>query len=72
MNRTELGAAIYTMRKAAGLTQRQLGRAIGYMTNGSISQLEVGYHEPRISTMRRVAEACGYEMIIDFRKKAKP
>lgn len=49
-----------TARKAAGLSQKQLGIAIGldeFVASTRINRYEVGVHEPDIGTALRMAQA---------------
>lgn len=49
-----------TARKAAGLSQKQLGINIGldeFVASTRINRYEVGVHEPDLGTMRRIAKA---------------
>jgi transcriptional regulator with XRE-family HTH domain len=54
------------MRERAGLTQSQLGEAIG-LTQGRVSQLESGLmdHAPNLETIALYANACGESMSIE-------
>ncbi|MGO3740768.1 helix-turn-helix domain-containing protein [Kerstersia sp.] len=48
-----------TARKAAGLSQKQLGINIGldeFVASTRINRYEVGVHEPDLGTMRRIAK----------------
>lgn len=65
----KLAATLRSMRRAAGLSLKDVAHAMGYVNGGHLSQLEAGVFEPRIRTLRSFAAACGYEMIIDFREK---
>jgi len=44
------------MRKAAGLTQKELGRKAG-LSQSLIARIENGTVDPRLSTLRRIVEA---------------
>lgn len=55
-----LCARLKTARKAAGLSQKQLGIHIGldeFVASTRINRYEVGVHEPDLGTMRRIAKA---------------
>lgn len=47
---------IRQLRKAAGLTMKELGKIVG-MSESTISLYERGIHEPDIQTMGRLADA---------------
>jgi DNA-binding XRE family transcriptional regulator len=51
-----VGARLRSAREAAGVTQTELGRRAGF-DQAVISKLERGRHDPRIDTLRRLAEA---------------
>ena len=51
-----VGARVRSARKAAGITQRELGRRAG-LDQAVISNLETGKHDPRAETLRRLARA---------------
>ena len=42
------------------LTQRELAERIG-VTTGTINRIERGVHQPRLATVRRLAEALGVD-----------
>ena len=46
------------LRKACGLTMKELGRSVG-VAESTISLYETGKHEPDIQTMLRIAAALG-------------
>lgn len=46
------------LREAAFLTQAELAQKAG-LTEATVSRIEHGHHEPRISTVRRLATALG-------------
>lgn len=52
------GAALRRLRRAAGLTQEQLGLEAGVQRN-FISLIENGQNQPTISTISRLARALG-------------
>ena len=60
MDQTELmktiGERVQMARSQAGMTQRELARAIGYSTNG-VSKIERGLTEPHISALVQIARA---------------
>jgi transcriptional regulator with XRE-family HTH domain len=46
------------LRKAAGLTQEQVARR-ARLSHGYYSRLEMGRHDPPLSTLRAIAKALG-------------
>lgn len=64
-------AALRDMRVDAGLTQRKLARILGHVGNSHVCEMESGLvPNPRLETLDRWADACGYVMSIDFRKRS--
>ncbi len=51
-----LGANLRRERKRAGLTQEQLSAATG-LPRATITRIEKGYREPRVSTLLSIAAA---------------
>lgn len=56
-----VGARVRTARKAAGITQTELGQRTGF-DQAVLSRLERGKHDPRTETLRRIAEALGLSL----------
>ena len=56
-----VGVRVRTARKAAGITQTDLGRQTGF-DQAVLSRLERGKHDPRTQTLRRIAEALGLSL----------
>lgn len=52
---------LITMRTSAGLTQEELARRIG-TAKGNISRLEHGKGNPSWATLKKYANACGYQV----------
>jgi transcriptional regulator with XRE-family HTH domain len=48
-------------RGRAGLTQRRLAALAG-VPQSTVSRIESGAIDPRISTLRRLLRSCGYEL----------
>jgi transcriptional regulator with XRE-family HTH domain len=46
-------------RAAAGISQRELARRCGDITNASVSLLEAGSNQPTLPTLRKLARALG-------------
>ena len=55
------GELIRAARLRAGLSQAELGERLG-MPQSSIARWEVDSVEPGLSTLRRVLQACGYDL----------
>jgi transcriptional regulator with XRE-family HTH domain len=53
------GRMVREARKRAGLTQRQLSAKAG-IPQESIARIERGRVDPRVGTLDRLLEACGY------------
>lgn len=64
----QIGAIIRRARRNAGLTQTDLGKRIG-LRQATISRLEKGEDETRLSTLLDVLSALGLEITIDKRGK---
>lgn len=54
-------ALVRQARKVAGLTQRTLSARAG-VTQASISRIEEGKTSPRLDTLDRLLEACGFSL----------
>lgn len=57
----ERGDLLQWVRGRAGLTQRRLAALAG-VPQSTVSRIESGAIDPRISTMRRLLRSCGYEI----------
>lgn len=57
------------MRKAAGLTQEQVA-AVMHTKKSNISRLEKGGVAPEIDTLKRYADACGYDLNLTFQARS--
>jgi transcriptional regulator with XRE-family HTH domain len=51
-----LATTIKRLRKRRGLTQQALAVRAG-LTLGYIARLEIGMHDPRLGTLRKIAKA---------------
>ena len=65
----QIGAIIRRARRNAGLTQTDLGKRIG-LRQATISRLEKGEEETKLSTLLDALSALGLEIIIDKRGRA--
>jgi transcriptional regulator with XRE-family HTH domain len=68
--RDPVAAAILKARTRAGLTQEELAKRL-YTDQGNIARLERNRSQATVRTLRRVAEATGHELVINFRRSAK-
>ena len=59
----DFGAAVYELRKTAGLTQAELAERMG-TTQSAIARLEGGERMPTMDVLRRVAQAVGGELTV--------
>ena len=70
-----IGSRIKEVRKAKGITQKQLAKEIGYSSQQSIAHLENSDKAPRYEVVEKIAHALGvhtselYPPVIDFTKK---
>lgn len=62
----ELGQRIRALRRARGLTQEQLAGLVG-LERTSITNIESGNQQVTLSKLILIAEALGYELVLDFR-----
>jgi DNA-binding XRE family transcriptional regulator len=70
--RFDLVRQLIRARKAAKLTQRELGERVGVSKN-VITRMESGEHTPRLETAQEVASALGYRLevrLVKERRKA--
>jgi transcriptional regulator with XRE-family HTH domain len=61
-----VGERIRTERERLGLTQAELADRIG-STQPAVARLEAGGVTPSLDTLGRVAEALGFELVVEFR-----
>ena len=62
----EISNLIVKLRTQAGLTQKQLAEASG-LTQSNISNIEKGNKHPTIESLKKIADATGKRLIIDFK-----
>jgi uncharacterized protein len=70
LERDPIAAAILKARIRAGLTQQQLAERL-HTDQGNIARLERSRTQPTVRTLKRVAEATGHELVINFRRSPK-
>jgi len=61
------GLLIREARRHAGLTQAQLAARLG-TRQSAVSNWERGLDVPRVDTLARILEACGFEADLTFRR----
>ena len=61
------GHLIREARRLGGLTQAELARRLG-TTQSAVSNWERGRETPRVDTLARILEACGFEADLTFRR----
>ncbi len=61
------GDLIREARRLDGLTQALLARRVG-TTQSAVSNWERGRDTPRVDTLARILEACGFEADVTFRR----
>ena len=64
--RKDFAAAVIKLRRASGLTQRQLADRV-QVTQGRISQIESGKWDITLSGLMRIADACGHTIEVSYR-----
>jgi ribosome-binding protein aMBF1 (putative translation factor) len=65
--RDPVAAAIVRVRTKSGLTQAELAQRLK-THQGNIARLERGRTPATVRTLKRIASATGYRLVIDFRK----
>jgi len=66
----ELINELISMRTAAGLTQEEVARRM-HTAKSNVCRIEKSGKSPKLETIRRYADACGFEVRIGFRPAAK-
>jgi len=67
LSRLDAGALIHECREHAGLSQAELAERLG-TTQSAISRWEHGHDSPRVDTLGRIFQACGFEADLTFRR----
>lgn len=63
------GEKVKKVRKEQGLSQRQLGERMGGITQQTVAQYEKAIEQPKLSTVRKLAEALDVtisELVVDW------
>ena len=63
----ELSLEIGGLRADLDMTQTEFGRLVG-VPQSTIARLESGQQNPSVGTLKRIAEATGTELVIEFRQ----
>ena len=63
----ELSLEIGGLRADLDMTQTEFGRLIG-VPQSTVARLESGQQNPSVRTLKRIAEATGTELVIEFRR----
>ena len=66
----KIGQGIAKYRKAAGLTQEQLGAKL-HVAHETVSRMERGVSMPSVNTLHRIADALGVEVEDFFAPEAR-
>jgi transcriptional regulator with XRE-family HTH domain len=61
----ELIHTLLAMREKSGLSQAELAQRMG-TNKSSICRLEKGNTDPSLSTLKKYAKACGFQITMDF------
>lgn len=61
------GHLVREARRLGGLTQAELARRLG-TTQSAVSNWERGRETPRVDTLSRILEACGFQADLTFRR----
>ena len=61
----EIRKAIKTLRHENHLTQKELAKRAG-ITQANLSNLEKGVSKPTIESLKRIADATGTRLVIEF------
>ena len=64
----ELAARVRQARERVGLTQAELAARIG-STQPAVARLEAGGSTPSLRTLRRIAAALGFELVVELRPR---
>lgn len=67
MDAVKLGDVLRRARLDAGLDQKELANKIG-VSGGAISKWELGYSEPTVTQLRKIAEATDADWLYDLRE----
>ena len=61
----EIRDAIISLRRENHMTQKELARRTG-ITQANLSNLEKGQSKPSIDSLKKIADATGTRLVVDF------
>lgn len=61
----EIRAAVISLREESHLTQKELAAKTG-ITQANISKIEKGISKPTLDSLKKIADATGTRLIVDF------
>lgn len=64
----EISELVISSRGEQRLTQKQLAKKSG-LTQANISNIEKGVNRPTIDTLKKIADALGKRLVIDFSER---
>lgn len=64
----EIRELVIAARNNAGFTQKQLAKKSG-LTQANISNIEKGVNLPTIDSLKKIADATGKRLIVEFRDR---
>jgi len=67
LSRLDTGGLVREARQIAGLSQGELAARLG-TTQSAVSNWERGRDVPRVDTLGRILQACGFEADLTFRR----
>jgi transcriptional regulator with XRE-family HTH domain len=70
-NAYRLAERVRVLREARGITQHELARRMR-TTQSVIARLESGGRYPTLSTLERISDALGAELVVEFRDALRP
>lgn len=65
---SEIREQVTAIRKEKGMTQKQLSQETG-LSQANISNIEKGQNKPTIDTLKKIADATGKRLIIEFQSR---
>jgi transcriptional regulator with XRE-family HTH domain len=70
-NTVDVGERLRQLRKQYGLSQRELAKQAG-VTNGTISQIELGRASPSVGSLKRILDCLGVSLGAFFTQDTQP
>lgn len=62
---SEISEMVIKLRDEVGMTQKQLAKKAG-LTQANISNIEKGVSRPTVETLKKIADATGKRLVIEF------